>query len=142
MALRELTPERRLWQGTGTVLLVDDEETVRLLGTEMLEMLGFTVLAAENGRVALDLYRSRQNDIVAVLLDLTMPRMDGEETFRELRRIKMDVRVIISSGYNEQEVSLKFIGKGLAGFIQKPYKLQDLAHTLQEVLATGGEATP
>lgn len=63
-----------------------------------------------------------------------MPRMDGEETFRELRRIKPDVRVVLSSGYNEQEVTQKFIGKGLAGFIQKPYRMAELGRKLREVI--------
>jgi CheY-like chemotaxis protein len=69
-----------------------------------------------------------------VLLDLTMPRMDGEETFREMRRIKKDVRVIMASGYNEQEVSQRFVGKGLAGFIQKPFQLKELREALAKVL--------
>jgi CheY-like chemotaxis protein len=116
------------------VLLVDDEEAIRALGTEMLQELGFQVLTAGNGYEALEIFTSGQDTIVCVLLDLTMPRMDGEETFRELRRIKPDVRVVLSSGYNEQEVSRKFLGKGLAGFIQKPYKLTELERTLKEVI--------
>jgi CheY-like chemotaxis protein len=113
------------WQGSGTVLLVDDEETIRSLGSEMLSELGFNVVTAEDGRQALKIF-GQQNDISLVLLDLTMPHLDGEQTFRELRRLRPDIKVIMSSGYNEQEVTRKFVGKGLAGFIQKPYKLSDL----------------
>lgn len=117
------------WQGSGTVLLVDDEETVRGVGSEMLKELGFTAITANNGREAIEVFNSTP-DIAFVILDLTMPHMDGEQCFRELRRLKADVRVIMSSGFNEQEVTQKFVGKGLAGFIQKPYKLS----TLQEVI--------
>ncbi|GAM11143.1 blue-light-activated protein [Geobacter sp. OR-1] len=110
------------WKGSGTVLLVDDEETIRALGTEMLRELGFDVVTAEDGRDAIAVFSGR-DDISFVILDLTMPHMDGEQAFRELRRINPSIKVIMSSGYNEQEVTQKFVGKGLAGFIQKPYKL-------------------
>ena len=63
-----------------------------------------------------------------------MPHLDGEETFRELRRINADVAVILSSGYNEQEVTQRFVGKGLAGFIQKPYQVSALRAKLQQIL--------
>jgi len=126
--------ENQLWHGTGTVLLVDDEETIRSLGVEMLEILGFKVLTADNGRTAMNVFSEHHQHIDCVVLDLTMPHMDGEETFRELRRLKPDVRVVISSGYNEQEVSQRFLGKGLTGFIQKPYKLKSLSLALKNAL--------
>jgi PAS domain S-box-containing protein len=113
------------WQGEGTVLLVDDEETVRSMGKEMLQIFGFEVITANDGREALEIFKNNP-DINFVILDLTMPHMDGEQCFRELKSIKPDVRVIMSSGYNEHEVTQKFVGKGLAGFIQKPYKLSVL----------------
>lgn len=122
------------WKGEGTVLLVDDEETVRGIGTALLKELGFDVITACDGGEAVDIFRKKQ-DIVLVLLDLTMPHMDGEQCFRELRLIKPDVRVIMSSGYNEQEVTQKFVGKGLTGFIQKPYKLSLLKDTLAKILS-------
>ncbi|WP_129126791.1 response regulator [Geomonas oryzae] len=113
------------WKGSGTVLLIDDEETIRSLASEMLHELGFDVVAAADGLQGLELFKSR-DDISVVLLDLTMPQMDGEQCFRELRRIDPGVRVIISSGFTEHEVTRKFLGKGIAGFIQKPYKLSAL----------------
>ncbi len=116
-------------QGSGTVLLVDDEETIRGIGAEMLKELGFTAITANDGREAVAIFGNTP-DIDFVILDLTMPHMDGEQCFRELRRIRADVKVIMSSGFNEQEVTQKFIGKGLAGFLQKPYRLS----TLQEVI--------
>ena len=111
----------REWRGSGVILVVDDEETVRIATKRMLETIGYTVLTAPDGRAALEIFRSRVDEIVLVLLDLTMPRLGGEETYRELRRIRPDARVLLSSGYNEQEITSRFAGKGLAGFIQKPY---------------------
>jgi CheY-like chemotaxis protein len=120
------------WLGTGTVLLVDDEETVRGIGKEMLQELGFITITANDGREAVEVYKTIP-DITYVILDLTMPHMDGEQCFRELRKINPDVKVIMSSGYNQQEVTQKFVGKGLAGFIQKPYKMSVLRQVIMEI---------
>lgn len=122
------------WKGSGTVLLVDDEETVIGIGSEMLKELGFDVLTAMDGREALDIFKINQDKISYVILDLTMPHLDGEQTFRELRKLKPDVKVIMSSGYNEQEVTQRFAGKGLAGFIQKPYKFSSLRNVVSNVV--------
>ncbi len=121
------------WTGTGKVLLVDDEETVRGIGVEMLKELGFSTLTARDGKEALEIYRNTP-DISLVILDLTMPRMDGEQCFRELKAINPEVKVVISSGYNELEVSQKFIGKGISGFVQKPYKLSVLRGIIKKLL--------
>jgi CheY-like chemotaxis protein len=121
------------WKGSGVVLLVDDEETVRGIGTEMLKELGFDVITAGDGREALEIFSRDPASIQFVILDLTMPHMDGEQCFRELRRVKPDVKVIMSSGYNEQEVTQKFVGKGLAGFIQKPYRMAVLMDSVRNL---------
>ena len=120
------------WHGSGTVLLVDDEESIRAIGSEMLRTLGFQVIVAEDGGDALDKFKNNPS-IQFVILDLTMPRMDGEQCFRELRKINPGAKVIISSGYNKQDVTQKFDGKGLAGFIQKPYTLSELKETIKNV---------
>ncbi|MEW6426520.1 MAG: PAS domain S-box protein [Thermodesulfobacteriota bacterium] len=130
------------WRGSGTVLLVDDEETVRSVGRQMLERLGFKVLLAEDGRRAMELFRPAPGAIDLVLLDLTMPHMDGEQTYRAMRTVKPDVRVILCSGYSEQEVTRQFLGKGLAGFIQKPYRLATLQEKLQAVLTARDGGPP
>ncbi|GIW19160.1 MAG: hypothetical protein KatS3mg064_2317 [Tepidiforma sp.] len=117
----------------GTILVVDDDETVRNVTRRMLEQVGYTVLQAADGSEALRCYRERPG-IDLVLLDMTMPHMDGEETFRELRRIDPRVRVLLTSGYNEQDATDRFAGKGLAGFIQKPYRPQDLLEKVREAL--------
>jgi PAS domain S-box-containing protein len=124
--------DRDDWQGSGTVLLVDDEETVRGIGAEMLKELGFTVITANDGKEAVDIFKV-VDDIVFVILDLTMPHMDGEQCFRELRHLKPDVKIIMSSGFNEHEVTQKFVGRGLSGFIQKPYKLSVLKETIRVI---------
>jgi two-component system, cell cycle sensor histidine kinase and response regulator CckA len=130
---------RGIYEGKGTVLLVDDDESVRAVGRKMLERIGFTVVTASDGAEAIARFRERADDIICAIVDLTMPHVDGAETFRELRRMRPGVRVILSSGYNEQDVTQRFVGKGLAGFIQKPYQLSTLVAVLQEVLEKSRE---
>ncbi|MCX7013742.1 MAG: response regulator, partial [Candidatus Sumerlaeota bacterium] len=139
--LEKQTERRTAWRGSGTILLVDDEETVRALGKKMLERLGFDVLTASDGREALQVYAARRDDIVCVMLDLTMPHLDGDATFRALRRIRQDVKVIMTSGYNEEEVTQRFMGRGLMGFLQKPYQLSALMSRMRECLEGGGPPT-
>ncbi len=122
------------WHPSGTILVVDDEETIRETAAMMLEDMGFKTLLAGDGLEGVALYREHQNDIVAVLLDMTMPKLDGVGCFRELRRINRNVKVILSSGYSEQEATGRFSGKGLAGFIQKPYLPNLLEETLKRIL--------
>ena len=125
----------RDWRGTGTILIVDDEQTVRTVAKQMAQRFGFDVLLAADGIEAVELFRENSDDIACVLLDLTMPRMDGEEAFREMRRIDPEVSVILCSGYNKQDATQRFVGKGLVGFMQKPFQLSTLRETLQSVLA-------
>ncbi|MCP4654059.1 MAG: response regulator [bacterium] len=122
------------WRSHGTVLLVDDEETVLKVARDMLGALGFEVLTAEDGRQAVEVFARRADEIRLVLLDMAMPRMDGEEAFREIRRIRPEARVLLSSGYNEQTATNRFAGRGLAGFIQKPYRLAALREKIRNVL--------
>ena len=122
------------WQGIGTVLLVDDEDSVRTLGARMLERIGFQALVASDGQEALELYQVRREEIVLVLLDLTMPYMDGEETFRQLLRLDPQVRVVMTSGYTENEMAPRFTGQRVCGFLEKPYTLEALTHCLREAL--------
>lgn len=121
------------WQGSGTVLLADDEESVRAISSEMLKELGFDTITANNGREAVDKFRDNP-DISFVILDLTMPHMDGEQCFRELRKLQPDVQVILSSGFSDEEVTGKFVGRGLVGFIQKPYKISALREIIQKMM--------
>jgi PAS domain S-box-containing protein len=120
----------RTVRGKGTVLIVDDEELIRRTSASILEHAGFHVFCAENGHRALEVFRERPHAIDLVLLDLSMPNMNGEETLRCLRTIRPDVRVILSSGYGEPDAAAKFEEKGLAGFLQKPYSAATLAETV------------
>lgn len=122
------------WKGSGTILLADDEQTLRTLGTRMLERLGFDVICASDGREAVELFREHADTIRCVLLDLTMPRMDGREACLAIHRIRPDVPVVVASGYNQQEVAGRFAESDLAGLIQKPYQFSALAETLQKAL--------
>ena len=126
--------ETPLWRGTGTVLVVDDEPTMRVTAARMLEAIGFRVLIAEHGLEALEIFRAQPENIRAVLLDLTMPKLDGDGTFRALRQLRPDLRVVLMSGYNEADAIRKFIGQGLAGFLQKPFSLAALRARMKETL--------
>jgi len=117
----------------GVVLVVDDEPAVRALARAALERAGYAVDVAEDGRVALERFREDPDAYGVVLLDLTMPRMDGEETFRALRKMRPGVRVLLSSGYSEQEATSRFAGRGLAGFLQKPYRVSELVAKVTEL---------
>ena len=126
--------EQAGWKGAGTVLLVDDEDSVRSVGKRMLIRAGFDVLLARDGTEALALFRQRADEIVCVILGVTLPDMDGEQCYRGLRELRADVPVILSSGYTEQFVSEQFVGDVPGGFIQKPYVLGNLVEALREAL--------
>jgi len=116
------------------ILVVDDEESVREVARKILERAGYGVVTACDGEEALQIFRARGEEIAAVLLDLTMPRMDGEETFRHMREIRGDVPVILSSGYTREEAHRRFGDNGLAGFLQKPYRSHILSNKVRRVL--------
>jgi PAS domain S-box-containing protein len=122
------------YHGSGKILLADDEETIRNLGRRMLQRAGFGVIVAADGREAIEKFASNKDSISLVILDLTMPHFDGEACYREMRRVQPGVKVILSSGYNEQDVVNRFAGKGLAGFVQKPYTTEELLAKIREAL--------
>jgi PAS domain S-box-containing protein len=123
------------WRGQGRVLVVDDEESVRSTAALMLERLGFQVEVAGDGREAVAKFRTDPERFSLVLMDLTMPHLDGVQAFAELRGIYAGVRVILMSGFNEQEAISRFSGKGLAGFLHKPFTFEALTHAVQGALA-------
>jgi PAS domain S-box-containing protein len=136
----EKPPAMSTWRGSGTILIVDDEETVRVTTSRMVERIGFDALLARDGLEALEIFHRDGVKITGVLLDLTMPILDGNATFTELRRLDPDVRVLLMSGFNEQDAVHRFAGKGLAGFIQKPFKADTLYEKLQAVFTGDGDA--
>lgn len=115
---------------SGTVLVVDDEPPVRDVCRAMVESLGMQALTAANGEEAIAVFRREADHISHVILDLSMPHMDGMTAFRELSRIKQAARIILSSGYDEQDYVRHLSGGGLAGFIRKPYTISDLRAVL------------
>ena len=117
-----------------TVLVVDDEDMIRAVTVAMLEELGFATMAAAGGEEALTLFREAGDSIDVVLLDQVMPDMDGVTAFKELRRITPDIKVLLASGFSQQEVSDRFRGLGLNGFLPKPYTLKNLSEELSRVL--------
>jgi len=128
---REVLRELR---GTGTILIIDDEEVVRSAAKATLENYGYAVMSASDGREGVEVYQERRAEIALVLLDMTMPVMGGEETFRRLRAINPEARVVVSSGYNEVEAIRRFTSKGIAAFIQKPYTASKLARVIKQAV--------
>ncbi len=123
------------WRGSGTILVVEDEQAVREVVGAMLGNLGFKLLIAKDGREGVELFRQHTEEIVLVLLDLKMPEMDGEEALASIRGIQSDAKVILSSGYAEEEAAGRPRRTGPVGFIQKPYQLATLQQILRETLS-------
>lgn len=123
-----------LGKASGTVLLVDDEAIVRRAATKILERAGYSVLAAKDGREAVDLFRTEGRRIDAVILDVTMPVMGGAEAFTRMREIGPVVPVIVSSGYDQQDTVSAFTGDGV-DFLQKPYRPDQLLARLRKLMA-------
>ena len=123
------------WIPAGAALIVDDDDIVRDLGQRMLEEIGFNVHAASGGLEAIKMLQDRHDDIACVILDLTMPEMDGVECFDKLRQLKSDIPIIIMSGYGKEEMAERFATQDNIGFVQKPYTLGLLTQRLREVLA-------
>ncbi|NBR86422.1 MAG: PAS domain S-box protein [Proteobacteria bacterium] len=121
------------WRGHGRILVVDDEETVRTVVARVLENLGFTVTLASDGREAVKIFEAQPDAFTMVVVDLTMPHMDGTEAFARMRRVRPDLRVVLMSGYSEPDATLAFAGKGLAGFLQKPFELIHLHDKVRAV---------
>jgi two-component system cell cycle sensor histidine kinase/response regulator CckA len=129
------------WKGQGAILLAEDEEAVRITTADLLRSGGFSVDVAESGRSAIDKFRAAPDRYRAVLLDLTMPNGDGEEAFLEIRRIQPHAMVLVMSGFSPQHVLDRFKGKGLNGFIQKPFQAKDLIGALRKIIETSPGAS-
>jgi CheY-like chemotaxis protein len=137
-AARQEAPSaaRTQWRGAGTILVVEDEEGVREVAEHILQDFGFETLVAVDGRDALDVMEREGDKVTAVLLDLSMPRMGGQETFRRLRENRPELPVIMMSGYTEQVVVPQFTGPGpgLTAFLQKPFLAEDLMDILRQMM--------
>jgi PAS domain S-box-containing protein len=135
------TVERSDWQGSGTILVVEDEEGVREVAERILQEIGFQTIGAEDGRQALEIMDKVGDSVTAVLLDLSMPRMGGAETFRRLRAVRPDLPILMMSGYTEQVVAPQFSGSGpgITGFLQKPFLAEDLIAVLRRFAESESE---
>lgn len=126
--------EPTTWTGSGQALVIDDEENIRALAGHILRKMGFEVKTANDGQEGVEVFREMAAANPLVLLDLTMPRLDGAAAFKQLRQIRPDVRVILMSGYGEQTIDTQFAGKGLAGFLQKPFRLNEVRELVRTVM--------
>ena len=126
--------------GRGTVLVIDDEDMVRTTAKLTLTHFGYEVELAENGLRGVERFKESPEIFSAVLLDLTMPVMGGEEALRRIQSVRSDVPVVLTSGFNEQEAVRRFAGKRLAGFLQKPFTSQQLAQAIRNAVGPGEAA--
>ena len=124
----------RLIKGTGTVLLVDDEEVIMEVGRELLEALGYRVLTGEDGKEAIEIYKKNQDDIDCVVLDMVMPTMGGGEAYDRMKEINPDIKVLLSTGYSIDGEATEILKRGCNGFIQKPFKMNELAEKIREIV--------
>jgi len=126
--------ERRLPGGAETILVVDDEDLVRELGKRILSRAGYTVLAAANGREALQTYGTKSQTISLIVLDLIMPEMDGKQCLRELLRINPGAKVLVASGFSAEGSTKEALEGGARGFVGKPYDMGQLLQTVRKAL--------
>ncbi|MBT3379136.1 MAG: response regulator [Lentisphaerae bacterium] len=119
---------------TGTVLVVDDEELVRTVTRRLLERIGFSVLCAADGIEAIEVFRKHRDEIALIMLDLTMPRMNGNEAYAKIREMDPAIPVVLASGYDAVQAAERFDADGLSGFVQKPYRAKELEAVLRAAL--------
>jgi CheY-like chemotaxis protein len=132
---KKVEPNERVAKGTGTILLVDDEEMVLDVCKRVLERIGFEVLEARNGKEAVAIYKNNLNRIRLVILDMIMPEMGGGDAFDELKKINPEIKVLLSSGFSLDSKAAEILKRGCNGFIQKPFNLKELSKKLETILA-------
>ena len=127
-------PPEEVLKGKGTILFVDDEAMVIDVVKQMLNSLGYNVLAAKGGAEALKMYWENKDQISMVILDMVMPGLSGGETYDRLKEVNNGVKVLLSSGYSIDGQAAEILDRGCHGFIQKPFNLKDLAKKIREIL--------
>ena len=135
-ALDEQVAAMDLLKGSEVILLVDDEDMILDVGRLMLEKLGYTVLVAQSGQMALDILKEKHSEIDLVILDMIMPSMGGGETFDNLRQAYPQLKVLLSSGYSIDGQAIQILRRGCNGFIQKPFNINNLSQKIREILGT------
>jgi len=121
-------------EGTGTILLVDDEVTVLDVGSKMLKMLGYKVLESKGGKEAVKIYQEKKDTIDMVILDMIMPDMGGGEAYDKMKEINPKVKVLLSSGYSIEGQATEIMERGCDGFMQKPFSIKELSGKIRELL--------
>ncbi|MGD2187057.1 MAG: PAS domain S-box protein [Desulfobacterales bacterium] len=124
----------RLIKGSGTLLIVDDEELVLDVGANMLKKLGYTVLKAHNGTEAVDVFKANKNKIKMVILDIIMPDMGGGAVYDKIKSINPEVKVLLSSGYSVDGQAIELLERGCDGFMQKPFTMEELSGKITQIL--------
>ena len=122
-------------ENKGLIMLVDDEDIVLDVGTQMIEKIGYTVIKAKNGKEAIALFRKHKAQVSLVILDLRMPEMDGECAYELLKEIEPEIKVLISSGCSLRDEANQNLKYGCNGFIQKPFNLKTLSQKVEELIA-------
>ncbi|RPJ11518.1 MAG: response regulator, partial [Desulfobacteraceae bacterium] len=117
-----------------TLLLVDDEEDILKIGTEMLTNLGYKVMPVRSGTEAVKLFNEKKDEIHLVILDMVMPGLNGSETFDLLKNIQPDIKVLLSSGYSLSQEASQILENGRNSFIQKPFDINRLSSKIRELL--------
>ncbi len=132
----EVKPEsrRKLVKGTGTILIIDDEEAIRDVTRKMLERMGYTVLEAKTGQEAINLVKTFDGDIDIAMLDILMPDMNGNEIYPYIKEARPDLKVLIFSGYSIDGPAREILNAGAEDFIQKPFMMADLSEKLKKIL--------
>jgi DNA-binding NtrC family response regulator len=125
---------KKLPGGSETILIVDDQETIWDFLIEALQRLGYSVLLAENGIDAVEIYKNNPKQIDLILLDMIMPKQGGHSTFFQLKAIDPDVKVILSSGYVSPSEVNDLLDKGACGFLPKPHRIKEMAFEIRRVL--------
>lgn len=126
--------EQKLEHGQGVILLADDEEIIRLTSKDILETLGYTVLSAQNGLDAVEIFKANKDEVDLVILDMIMPEMNGREAFHEIKNIRQDTKIIISSGFSKNEDLQELYKHGLIGFVKKPFRMDELSVIIKKAI--------
>jgi len=124
----------RLIKGSGTVLIVDDEHLVLDVSVNMVEKLGYTVLKAQNGKEAVDLFEANHDKIKMVILDIIMPDMGGGQVYEKIKAINPAIKVLLASGYSVDGQAIELLERGCDGFIQKPFTMEELSAKIRQIM--------
>jgi CheY-like chemotaxis protein len=126
-------------RGEGLILVIDDEDLMRRIAGNILQKCGYRVLTATGGEEGIEMYRKRHRDISVVLLDLAMPKLSGDQVYDRLKAIDINVKVILASGFGQDERVDAALRKGINAFIQKPYTIEKLAEAIRDLISSCGD---